>query len=246
MFLVRRLITGSDKVSVQSERKHSHLAFFTLLSYSMTLLCVRGASCYLSVMGSDQHSCIPHSQSSDCLENVNKGCYHHRYLQTRIDTLMLAFGQFSVADLSKCDWSFEYIQEYIHQIWHITYHHHHHHRFRTSLSLLHDARLLNRSQLWNWNRWVWVWPLSQRSHLSWPDWHVLLWVSSRVCRHRLWAWCGWVCQWALPERSCLSRHGEQVGHTYKNECLVCGSCNSDYEWNEDTHLGNTCRVEVWR
>lgn len=60
MFLDRRLITGSDKVSVQGERKHSRLAFFTLLSYSMTLLCVRGAPCYLLVMGSDQHSYIPH------------------------------------------------------------------------------------------------------------------------------------------------------------------------------------------
>lgn len=208
MFSGRRLICGSDRVSVQCERKHSCLAFLTRLSFSTSLLCVRGASCYLWEVGSDQHCCIPLSLS--LFREWKERLYHHQNRHTDIH-IWACLGNFHFTIIIMIITAIPYFSPSA---------------FYSSVITFPSS---TRSQLWKWNQWMWVRPLPQWSHLPWPDWPVLLWVSVRVRRHQLWGWCWWVCQWALPEWWCLPWHGEQVGWL---------------KWWREIHLCSLCKVEL--
>lgn len=68
----------------------------------------------------------------------------------------------------------------------------------------------HRSELWGGDGWVRVQPVPQRSHLPWPPWSVLLWVSAWVRGHRLRGGHWRVCQQSLPKWGHLSGQGGQV------------------------------------
>lgn len=187
-----------------------------------------------------------------CISNITFHCHSlilFRECKERLLSSKISFRESNVI----CELIYNTVTDhfivnnsYIYQIWQLAFHHHYHddhdyhhdhHRFHISLLVLSTYILTfhssTRSQLWNWNRRVWVQPLPQRSHLPRPDWLVLMWMSARVRWHRLWDWCWWMCQWALSEWSCLSWHGEQVCQSSSwNYCRSYSSEHSDCENGE--------------